>query len=294
VALIGCDSYGRQEVATALERGLSLAPPPDVHGKRVLLKPNFVEYSPDRPVTTHVELIRAAVKAFRDLGAQEVIVAEGPGHNPDTDEVWGRSGLYRVSEEENVPVIDLNVDDLVRKRMRTFATGNGLEGRTLEWLLVPKNVIAADVIVSMPKLKTHHWAGLTLGMKNLFGIVPSAKYGWPKNLLHMNGIVRSIVELAATFPVAYTIVDGVEGMEGDGPIMGTSVPSRCLVFGRSVYTVDWVGAQLMGFEPSQVDFLRLASATGFGPLADPPTVGESVRTLRRTFAVPPRLDSLHG
>lgn len=294
VALVGCDSYRAEELSRALERGFSLAPPPDVRRKRVLLKPNFVEYSPDRPVTTHVELIRAAVRAFRDLGAEQVIVAEGPGHNPDTDEVWIRSGLYRVGTEEGVPVVDLNVDDMARKHVRTFAEGKGFEGRALEWLFVPKAVLDADIIVSMPKLKTHHWAGLTLGMKNLFGIVPSAKYGWPKNLLHMNGIVRSIVELAATFPVAYTIADGVEGMEGDGPIMGTAVPSHCLLFGRSVYSVDWVGARVMGFDPSQVDFLRLASATGFGPLTDPPTAGESVQTLRRSFAVPPRFDSLRG
>jgi uncharacterized protein (DUF362 family) len=294
VALSGCDSYHPDAVRRAIERGLGLAPPPDVRGKRVLLKPNFVEYSPDRPVTTHVEVIRGAVRSFRDLGASEVMIAEGPGHNPDTDEVWGRSGLFRLAAEERVPVVDLNLDDLALTRLHTFAEGKGFQGRRLERLFLPRTILSADVIVSMPKLKTHHWAGLTLGMKNLFGVVPSAQYGWPKNILHMNGIVRSIVELASSIPVAYAIADGIVGMEGDGPIMGTPVPSHCLLFGRSIHAVDRIGARLMGFDPSRVDFLRLASATGLGSLADPPTAGESVGVLRRAYAVPPRFDSLRG
>jgi uncharacterized protein (DUF362 family) len=144
----------------------------------------------------------------------------------------------------------------------------------------------------MPKLKTHHWAGVTLGMKNLFGVVPGVKYGWPKNLLHMNGIVRSIVELAASVPVAYTIVDGIEGMEGDGPIMGTAVHSHCLLFGRSVYSVDWVATRVMGLDPAKLPVIGLASAAGFGPLVDPPMVGESVQTFHRPFVLPPQLDVL--
>ncbi len=294
VAVIPCTSYRSDALREALEHAFRLAPPPDVQGKRILLKPNFVEYSPDRPVTTHVALIRETIRAFRERGAAQVVIGEGPGHNPDTDEVWTRSGLYGVGAEEGARVVDLNVDDMVRKRMRTFPEGNGFQGRALEYLFLPKTLLDADVIVSMPKLKTHHWAGFTLGMKNLFGVVPSAKYGWPKNILHVNGIVRSVVELAATIPIGYTIVDGIEGMEGDGPIMGTAVPSHCLLCGRSVYGVDWVGARVMGLDPAKVDVLRLASATGFGPLADPPTAGESLQSFRRPFVIPPRFDSLRG
>jgi uncharacterized protein (DUF362 family) len=292
VALVGCDSYRREALRESLERGFNLVPPPDVRGKRVLLKPNFVEYAPERPVTTHVELIRETVRTLRERGAAEVVIGEGPGHNPDTDEVWGRSGLFRIGAEEGAHVVDLNVDDLVLARMRTFPEGNGFKGRVLERLFLPKTLLGADLIVSMPKLKTHHWSGVTLGMKNLFGVVPSVKYGWPKNLLHVNGIVRSIVELTATIPVAYTIVDGVEGMEGNGPIVGTAVPSRCLLFGRSVFSVDWVATQVMGLDPAKLPVMALASATGLGRLTNPPIVGESLNALRRSFVLPPQFDVL--
>src|SRR5437868_3835241 len=79
VAVVSCDSYRVDALRKALDRGFDLAPLPDVKGKRVLLKPNFVEYSPDRPVTTHVELIRAVVRVFRERGAGNVIIGEGPG-----------------------------------------------------------------------------------------------------------------------------------------------------------------------------------------------------------------------
>lgn len=294
VALVACDSYARQAIRPALERGLALAPPPDVHGKSVLLKPNFVEYSPDRPVTTHVELIRECVRIFRDLGARQVVIGEGPGHNPDTDDVWHRSGLVRAAAAEGAPLVDLNIDDLVLTRMHTFAPGPSFPGRELEYLFLPKTVVSADLVVSMPKLKTHHWAGFTLAMKNLFGIVPSVKYGWPKNILHVNGIQRSIVELTASVQPGYTIADGVVGMEGDGPIMGSPVDSHCLIFGRTPYTVDWVGAKLIGLDPAQVDVIRLASATGLGAMEDPPIVGEPIAALKRTFAIPPRFDPLRS
>ena len=74
----------------------------------------------------------------------------------------------------------------------------------------------------MAKLKTHHWAGMTAAMKNLFGLVPGAVYGWPKNFLHYGGIDSSILDLNATVRPAFAIVDAIVAMEGDGPIMGTA------------------------------------------------------------------------
>ena len=89
-------------------------------------------------------------------------------------------------------------------RMRTFPEGNGFKGRVLERLFLPRTLSRFDRDRLDAEAEDAPLVGVTLGMKNLFGVVPSVKYGWPKNLLHVNGIVRSIVELAATIPVAYT------------------------------------------------------------------------------------------
>ena len=78
----------------------------------------------------------------------------------------------------------------------------------------------------MPKVKTHHWSGVTLSMKNMFGVVPGAKYGWPKNILHWSGIQQSILDICATVPTHFVVADAIVAMEGNGPLAGTSRPLR--------------------------------------------------------------------
>ena len=93
-------------------------------------------------------------------------------------------------------------------------------------LWLPRTVLEADFLVSMPKIKTHHWSGVTLSMKNMFGVVPGARYGWPKNILHWKGIQESILDLCATVPIHFVIADGIVAMEGNGPLNGTASSSR--------------------------------------------------------------------
>lgn len=291
VALVQCGTYEAKELRAALETGLRLAPPPDLRGRRVVFKPNFVEFDGERPINTDVRLIRECVRLAKDLGAKEVIVAEGPGHQGDTDDVWVRSGLYRASEEEGFSLVDLNYDDLEPRRMATYAT-EGVAPSRLQLMYLPRTILSADVLISLPKMKTHHWEACTLGMKSLFGVVPGAKYGWPKNILHHNIIARSIVELAANIPIHYTIVDGIVGMEGDGPINGTPIAANCLLFGKKVFDVDWVGAKLMGFDPSKIEYLRFAVFLGLGHAKDPALAGASLAEVRRNFSTLPSFDEL--
>ncbi|MCG8466930.1 MAG: DUF362 domain-containing protein, partial [Gemmatimonadetes bacterium] len=114
---------------------------------------------------------------------------------------------------------------------------------------------------SLPKLKTHHWAGVTLSMKNCFGIVPGAVYGWPKNPLHWAGIDGSIIDInAALRGRRLNIIDGVVGMEGNGPIQGEAKRVGVLVFGEDPIAVDATGARLMRIDPMKLSYLREANA----------------------------------
>ena len=126
-------------------------------------------------------------------------------------------------------------------------------------LLMPVEALKSDVVVSVAKLKTHHWAGMTAAMKNLFGLVPGAVYGWPKNLLHHCGIDASILDLNATIRPAFAIVDAIVAMEGDGPIMGS--PKRCgfVAMGADPVAVDATCARVMGLEPMRMGYLSHAS-----------------------------------
>ena len=124
--------------------------------------------------------------------------------------------------------------------------------------LLPHTVLGSNLLVSMPKMKTHHWAGATLSMKNLFGIVPGGVYGWPKNVLHWAGIHQSIADLHSLFPNHFAIVDGIVGMDGNGPIQGRPKPAGVIVSGHDPVAVDATCCRIMQIEPSRIEYLTLA------------------------------------
>ncbi len=156
--------------------------------------------------------------------------------------------------------MDLNHDEIT-------LVPNRLRFTSLRQLALPATLRRADLIVSLPKLKTHHWAGVTLSMKNLFGVMPGVYYGWPKNVLHHAGIPESILDITATVRPHLAIVDGIVGMEGDGPIMGTPRKVGVLVMGTNLPAVDATAARLMGINPWRVPYLANASGR-LGPIAE--------------------------
>lgn len=259
------------------EIGLS---PAWARGKSVLLKPNLVEPSRAEPhVNTHPALIRAVVEVFRSWGAREVFVAEGAGHCRDTDLILEQSGLGPELDRQGVEFVDLNYDDATAVRNRFGATG-------MATLHLPASLRRADLVVSMPKMKTHHWAGVTLSMKNLFGMMPGLAYGWPKNVLHRAGIAGSILDINAAVRPHLAIVDGIVGMEGDGPIMGTPKDAGVLVIGTNFPAVDATTARLMEIDPNRVPHLAAASGR-LGPIAERHIRqrGEAIGSLASRFAL---------
>lgn len=152
----------------------------NLRGKTVLLKPNLVEYIPGAEVNTNPRLVGAAADALLALGAKTVLVGEGPGHQRDTVLVLAEGGLEAELRERRIRFVDLNRDEIRKVPLQTPFTG-------LDCLWLPRTVLTSDFIVSMPKVKTHHWAGVTLSMKNLFGVVPGVAYGWPKKPAALEG-----------------------------------------------------------------------------------------------------------
>jgi uncharacterized protein (DUF362 family) len=262
VVIAGAESYEADLEATIrgglIELGLG---PGRIRGKSILLKPNLVEPYADAPqINTHPSVVRAAAEVFRGWGAGEVFVAEGPGHCRDTQLVLEQSGMEGALKESRLEFVDLNYDDvdLVPNRFRETS---------LPHLALPATLKRADLIVSIPKMKTHHWAGVTLSMKNLFGVLPGTYYGWPKNVLHHAGIGRSILDITATVKPHLAIVDGIIGMEGDGPIMGTPKHAGVLVLGTNLPAVDATASRLMGINPWRIEYLVGASGR-LGPIAE--------------------------
>ena len=247
-------------------------------GRSVLLKPNLVEPCHDAPqVNTHPHVVRAAALVFRRWGAREVLVGEGPGHCRDAQLVLDQSGLGAVVDDARLEFIDLNHDDVRLVPNRFGATA-------LRELALPATLDRVDLIVSLPKLKTHHWAGVTLSLKNFFGVMPGIVYGWPKNVLHHAGIGPAILDIAAAVRPHLAIVDGIVGMEGDGPIMGTPRQSNLLVLGTNLPAVDATCARLMEINPWRIGYLAAASGR-LGPISEwhIEQRGESIKDMSQRF-----------
>lgn len=258
-----------------------------LEGKRVVLKPNFVEYHRDKVINTHPAVIAAVIELCRKEGAADVVVAEGPGHWRNVEYLVTASGLADVLRRYDVRFIDLNHDEPQQTQ--------NLGGLTrMEHLYLAKTAVEADVLISMPKLKTHHWAGVTLSLKNLFGIMPGICYGWPKNELHWRGIENSIVDIALTRTPELAIVDGIIGMEGDGPLAGEAKPAGVLVMGNDPLAVDATCCRIMGFDPEKVGHLMLGASHRLGNIKESKIkqVGVPIDDVGLSFVPHPRFASI--
>jgi uncharacterized protein (DUF362 family) len=251
---------------------------PEIKNKKVLLKPNLVE--PHRHlehINTHPLVVRGAVEAFLNLGASEVIVAEGSGHRRDSLMVLEESGLSDVLYEDRIAFVDLNESSV------TKITNQGKTSKLTDFYF-PDEVMNADIIVSMAKMKAHHWAGVTLSMKNLFGVMPGIVYGWPKNALHWAGLQQCIYDITATLKPHLAIVDGIVGMEGDGPIMGDPIKVGTIVIGSNLPAVDSTCSRIMGIDPEKISYLKRASGR-IGSIREKNIKqrGETIQSVRKDF-----------
>lgn len=284
VAILYAESYS-EKLGEILLAGLRLFPL-DVRGKSVILKPNLVDYIAGNAINTDPLLVAAAAECFRRLGAKEVVVAEGPGHQRDTRLVLTESGYAAILRDNQIPFVDLNRDELVRVKLGATYT-------RLKCLWLPQAVVRADFLVSMPKVKTHHWSGVTLSMKNMFGVVPGSRYGWPKNILHWNGIEQSVLDVCATVPINLVIADAIMAMEGNGPLNGTPRPLGKIVLADDPVAADATCARLMGLEPERVVHIREGSKfLGNSSSALIDFVGETVRIPGEPFKVVPEFEFL--
>ncbi len=257
-------------------------------GRRVLLKPNMIEYESGTAINTSPLVVAGAAAAMLRAGASQVVVGEGPGHRRDIEFLLGASGLGEHLHDLGIRFADLNHDDV-----RLVALRSRFMGLAEFWL--PASVLDTDLVVSVAKLKTHHWAGMTASMKNLFGVVPGAVYGWPKNLLHVRGIEQAILDLSATIRPSLAIVDAVVAMEGDGPIMGRPRELGLIAMGTDPVAVDATCARIIGLDPTRLGYLEEASRF-LGHIDDHliDQLGESPDRFQTTFELLPHLRFLRA
>lgn len=245
VSLQRLTTYTPAEVSSALETllkplgGMSAFVRP---GQKVLLKPNMLAgKDPAQAVTTHPAVVRAVIRQVQTAGGR-VSLGDSPGiGSPET--VARKCGLLAIVEETGAQFAHFEESVRISSPGGTF--------RELE---IARDLLEADVIINLPKLKTHQMMGLTCAVKNMFGAV----VGLRKPRLHLQaGVDKAffalmLLELCDRLSPALSIVDGIVAMEGNGPGSGDPVTVGALLAGASPLAVDTVATELVGFRPQQV------------------------------------------
>ncbi len=279
VGIVKAQSY-EEDLFSLLKEYVDSLGLPRFDGKHVVIKPNMVEFQPGHPITTNPAVIKAAVQLTDYLGARQITIAEGPGHMRDTEFLLESTGIGRICNELGLPFLDLNLDEVEKAPIERSFTG-------LTHFFLPKTIVQADAVISLPKMKTHHWVGVTASMKNLFGTVPGRKYGYPKNFLHWQGIDQCILDLNRIIKPALAIVDAIVAMEGDGPINGTAKNANFMVVGTDLASVDATCARTMHFVAEDLPYIRVAGEViGNISLSQIDIIGAPIQTVAQEFLRP--------
>ncbi|MDP2181559.1 MAG: DUF362 domain-containing protein [Actinomycetota bacterium] len=289
VSISRCSTYDAAELQESLERAMAplgtmsafVAP-----GQKVLLKVNLLaKAEPERAVTTHPELVRALIRSARAAGGI-VTVGDSPG-GPNTAGmvrgIFRTSGIATVCAEEDVPLL-LFDDDVVR----TTGVAHSLYGS----FTLGRAVVETDVLISVPKFKTHGFMMFTGAVKNLFGCVP----GLEKAQYHLKVPEREdfgamLVDLMQACKPALAVMDAVVGMEGDGPAGGSPREIGALIASADCVALDVVASAMAGFDPMEVYTNAAAARQGMGPRSaeEVQVVGEDWHRLApEAFALPAR------
>ncbi len=263
VSVVGCDTYDPAAVRRAVEN--VLAPLGGIGrfvrpGMRVLLKPNLLAAAPlDRAVTTHPTVVQAVAEMVQEAGGEVWIGDSPPGPAREVPSIWRRSGMADVADRTGARL--LLFDSVAWKRLN----GNDY--------FIARPLLEADLVINLPKLKTHVLTLYTGAVKNLFGSIPGAR----KREVHLRApgvqdFSRALADVLELVRPGLTILDGVVGQEGNGPGMGgTPHPYRCIAASTDPVALDAVVARAMGYRPGEVLHLVEADRRGLGQ-ASPDTV----------------------
>jgi uncharacterized protein (DUF362 family) len=237
---------------------------------KVLIKVNFItDKTWDTGATTDPIVVEAIIKKLEDLPVK-VYVVESDATITNADKAFEATGMKDMCSRNGVEWLNLRyVKDKV-----TLAVPNG---EVLKSIVVPR-LVTESAVISAAKLKTHLNTTVTLGMKNMFGLLPD-KF---KGKYHMKGISKVVVDINTVLKPALTVIDGFVAMEGQGPVDGTPVQMNLIIAGTDVVATDATAARVMGFNPFEIKHIRRAYEKGLGS-SEAQIVGEKLESVKRDF-----------
>ena len=246
-------------------------------GQTVALKPNVVTGELSGPgVTTDKRVVEAMIRLSWEAGASAVKVVEGAGYFTETSKALELSGIKELAESLGAEVVDVDRSEVVKVKVP--------EPLLVDEVEVSRAFMEADVRVNLPVMKTHDQLQVTLGVKNLKGVLPR----YMKRNFHKLGVVKGIIDLNKAVPTDLTVLDAIVAMEGLGPSFGPKVPLNTIVASRDVWSLDRAASRMMGFQPEELDYLVEADAAGVIDLTEPfEVVGEPLSSFTYRFKRPP-------
>jgi uncharacterized protein (DUF362 family)/Pyruvate/2-oxoacid:ferredoxin oxidoreductase delta subunit len=289
VAISRCADYDQERVNEALRRGVNLLGGIGAFvspGQKVLLKVNLlVPIGPERAVTTHPAVVEAMVRLVQEAGGEPLIADSPSAAIPYTPAglrvVYRATGMLKVAERTGAM---LNWDT-------STVSVPYPEGLLMKRLEVIRPVVEADVVISMPKLKTHVLTCFTGATKNLFGVIPGLdKPGFHAKLHTLHNFSAMLLDVTYLVKPALVVMDGVVGMEGDGPRAGDPRQVGVLLLGRDSVALDAVATTIVGINPLEVETLKIAREKGWWPgdLSEIEVLGASVEEVHiPDFVKPP-------
>ena len=240
----------------------------------VMVKPNFVTTTNQR-AATHVDATRATLEYLSGKGVSDFVIAVGPAlGTPDSG--FDNYGYRDLTNDFKIEFMDLNTDD----RIPVPAFDDHLNPQTLYM----SKRLSESYVVSVCPMKTHNNVVVTLGLKNI--LVGTLSGVEEKRKIHKGSkaINLTLAKMAQHVVPDLTVIDGVIGMQGDGPIDGFEMPSNVVVASHHGIAADVVGLQVMGYDLNQVGYLRYAMELRNLALDDIEVVGESIDTVKVSYA----------
>ncbi|MCK5673709.1 MAG: DUF362 domain-containing protein [Spirochaetales bacterium] len=244
VGLVQCNTYATEELEKALEEAMNLSGGIDVKGKKLLLKPNILSDSdPAKAISTHPEFVRAVIKYMQKAGAKEIYVGDSPAvHKSNFN--GRKSGIRQVIEETGTNWIDFTKSSTVIK------TKTGIRRKKFTVTSILNEV---DMVISLPKIKTHQFMLYTGAVKNLFGLIPGfAKSSYHVAYMSRNNFGEMLLDLLEAVKPAYSIMDAVIGMEGPGPANGYPIPVKLILASQNTVALDITASTIIGYDPKLI------------------------------------------
>lgn len=284
VSIVRDEDVSRQvQQAIALIGGMEKYVQP---GGRVLIKPNMTGPAPyTKGVTTNPAVVEELARMAFAAGAGSVDIGDGTGSvHIGSVKVMELCGMGEVAERTGCGLVDLNKGATVKISVEN--------GEILDYVQVNRHYLEAyDTVINVPVLKTHFITQVSLGMKNMKGVIPPAE----KRRFHDVGVSQAVADLNCVVKTTLTVMDGTVAGEGLGPKEGKAVGFHTVLAGENILAVDMVSTAVMGFDPMEIDHIRMVAQHGMGPasLDEIQVEGMTIDEAKRPFlpAMPKMPDS---